>query len=121
MEEIFQLIFEIFGQAILEFIVDAVWRTMPPSGRVVLKIVFCAGIGTLFGVLSSIPFSEPFIASETGRIVYLLVVPLVLGVTMAQVGKYMTARGKKRSSLESFGFGWLFAFTFALARYLATK
>ena len=121
MEEIVQIVLEMVGQVILELVVDGVWRTMPTSGRITIKVVLSAGFGGLFGVISSIPFPDPFIASEAGRITYLIVAPLVIGIAMAQIGRYMDARGKKRSSLESFGFGWLFAFSFALARFIATK
>lgn len=120
MEEISQLIFEVVGQAIVEFIVDAFWRTMPPGGKVVLKVLLCAGFAALLGFLSSIPFPDPFIESEAGRIAYLVIVPVALGEGMAMIGRFMSARGRNRTSLESFGFGWLFAFSFALVRFIAT-
>jgi hypothetical protein len=121
MEEFFQLIMEVVLQAVLEIVVDAVWRTMPPGGRTALKILTCAGIAALCGWLSSLAFPEPILTHEGLRVTYLVIGPVVLGAAMSGVGRLMSARGKKRTSLESFGFGWLFAFTFALTRLVATS
>jgi hypothetical protein len=77
--------------------------------------------GALGGWSTTLLFPDAFIQNETARIAYLVVVPVLIGFLMARVGRAMVERGKNQTSLETFWFGWLFALTFALVRYLATR
>jgi hypothetical protein len=119
-EEIGQIIVELFLQLFLEVIADAIWRRLPEPARLGVKAVLSVGVAILLGWLSSLAFPKPFIAVELFRIAYLILVPVLLGFMMSLIGVYFSKRSKARSTLESFGFGWLFAFSFALTRYFAT-
>ena len=121
MEEIFQIVFEFVFQALFEFLADAVVRFLPPAGKTLLKAMLCVAFAVLLGSLSTLLLPGPIILAEWLRIAYLIVAPLTLAVIMAWLGRALVVRHKRRTSLETFGFGWLFAFSFALTRYLALK
>jgi hypothetical protein len=117
MGEIAQVIAEILLQLFFEVFADALWRRLPASIRFAVHIAATLAVALLFGWLSTRLFPNSFISWEWLRIAYLVIAPVFVGLVMSKIGSYFTARNKRRSALEDFGFGWLFAFTFALARH----
>ena len=68
MEEIGQIIVELFLQLFFEVLADAIWRRLPGPVRIAVKAVLSIGVAILLGWLSSIAFPKPFIALEALRI-----------------------------------------------------
>jgi hypothetical protein len=119
-EEIGQILVELFLQFFLEVLADVIWRRLPEPARLVIKALLSAGIAALLGGLSTMLAPAPLFAGEVLRVAYLVVAPAIIGLGMSWIGRYLVNNEKSRSTLEAFGFGWLFAFSFALTRYLLT-
>ena len=118
MEEIAQFIFELIFQFLFELLADTVWRRLPEPVRAAVKLVAAAAFAALLGFLSTLVLPEPFITSRAWAIVHLVVGPVLVAWAMARIGRAMEKREKHRTSLERFGYGWLFAFSFTLTRFL---
>lgn len=118
MEEIGQILVELVLQIFAEVLADAIWRRLPEPARVVIKALLSAVLAALLAWLSTVFAPKPLFTGEALRIIYLVVAPVMIGLGMAWIGRYFVKRAKARSTLEGFGFGWLFAFSFALTRYL---
>jgi hypothetical protein len=93
-------------------------RCLSPAERTVLKVVLYIAVAGLLGFLSTLLLPDPIIRAAWLRIVYLIAAPVTLAAIMAWIGRTFLARHMRRTSLETFGFGWLFAFSFALTRFL---
>lgn len=120
MEEVLQFIFELVFQAIFEVLGDVVWRRLPEPARVLIKLLLTSAFAVLLGFLSTLVLPEPFISARPLAIAYVVLGPLLLAWLMARVGAWMERKEKRRSTLERFGYGWLFAFSFTLTRFLIT-
>lgn len=118
MAEIIQIVFEFVVQAFFELVVDVFIRCLSPAERTVLKVVLYAAFAAVLGFLSTLVLPDPIIQAEWLRIAYLILAPLALAALMSWIGRTLLARHMRRTSLETFGFGWLFAFSFNLTRFL---
>lgn len=118
MPEIGQFLIELLLQLFFEVFADALWRKFPEPARYVIKGILFVGLSALMAWVSTVFVSGPLIAAMELRIIYLAVGPLMIGLAMAWTGRCFEKSQKPRSTLETFGFGWLFAFTFALTRFL---
>jgi hypothetical protein len=121
MDELLQVAFELLFQLGVELFADGAWRRAPESVRRIIRGMGCVFFAALLSVLYSHFAPDPVIKTESLRLLYLAVVPILIGCIMAHLGKRFRASGKEPSPLERFGFGWLFAFTFAFTRYLMTR
>ncbi|MCS6244479.1 MAG: hypothetical protein H2172_11565 [Opitutus sp.] len=121
MEEIGQIFVELFLQLFFEVFADAIWRRLPEPARVAVKVVLSSAFAVLIGWVSVTLKPDLSISSESLRIVYLIFAPVLVGIVMSWIGRFFVSREKPRSILERFAFGWLFAFSFALTRYLLIK
>jgi hypothetical protein len=121
MEEFFQFVFEAIFQIFVELLADGIWRHLPAPARTFVKGLACVLFAVVLAAISSKLAPAPFLKSESLRIAYLIVVPLLVGAAMAWVGRVISSRGKATATLEKFGFGWLFAFSFACTRYLLAR
>lgn len=120
MDEILQVVFELVFQFLFEALGDVVWRHIPEPAQVLIKLILASAFAALFGFLSTLVLPEPLISSRSLAIAYVVLGPLLLAWLMARVGAWMERKDKRRSSLERFGYGWLFAFSFTLTRFLLT-
>lgn len=120
MDELAQILFELIFQFLFEAFGDVAWRQWPEPARAALKALLAAVFAAVLGLLSTLLFPEPFITARPLAIAYLILGPLLIGWIMARLGRALELKNKRRSSLERFGYGWLFAFSFTLARFLLT-
>ena len=121
MDELAQVLFELIFQFFFEALADVAWRQVPEPARTTVKILLAAAFAATLGFLSSLLFPTPFITAEPLAIAYLLLGPLLIGWVMARLGRLLERKDKRRTSLERFGYGWLFAFSFSLARFISTR
>jgi hypothetical protein len=63
-------------------------------------------------------YPNPFIFRQGLRIANLIITPVVCGLLMAAVGKFKSRRGKEILRLDSFAYGFVFALSMALVRFL---
>lgn len=92
------------------------YRTIP----VLFSVVVIFTVGYLLGYGSTFVFGNR-LPYQGARLPGLFVIPLLIGLGMMKVGDKLEALGKKRSNLETFINGALFAFSFMLARYFVAK
>jgi hypothetical protein len=121
MAEIGRILVELLVQLFVEVLADAIWRRLPASARVFIKALLSAILAALLAWLYTVLAPDPLFRGETLRIAYLVVAPVMIGLLMTWIGACFVRMEKSRSTLEGFGFGWLFAFSFALTRYLLTS
>jgi len=121
MNEIGQIIAELLVQISAEVATDAVWRRLTNPTRLLIKILATGLVSISLGWCSAGLFPRAFITNEVLQWAYLFIVPVIMGGVMHWIGSRFEKREKRRSTLEMFGFGWLFAFLFSLTRYLATS
>ncbi len=147
-EAIFQIVFEIFGELIIEVIgsliadvstrgvektvrrerpdgyVEKSYATGKPhvrrSGPLDPMLVACGYVafGWLAGMLSLWLFPQLYIRDYWLRVAGLLLVPVASGLVMSWIGSWRARHDKDVSSIETFAYGFCFAFTMALVRFI---
>jgi len=126
MELIFELLFQVVGELILQVVFEALAelgiRTLrapfrkPPNPW--LAAVGYAFLGALAGGLSLLIFPELLITSGAQRIANLVITPLAAGAMMAALGAWRRRRGQSLIRLDRFAYGYLFALAMAFTRYV---
>lgn len=126
MEFILELLFEIFGEFILQFVFEALSEAglhlfrkpaRPGPSSPWLAIAGYALLGALCGALSLWLFPNFFIRSHVGRGISLVVTPLLAAAAMALVGAWRRKRGEELIRLDRFTYGYVFAFAMAAIRF----
>lgn len=120
MDELAQILFELIFQFLFEVLADVAWRQSPEPARATIKALLAAIFAAVLGFLSTLLFPEPFITARPLALAYLILGPLLVGAIMARLGRALERKDKRRTTLERFGYGWLFAFSFTFARFLLT-
>jgi len=77
-------------------------------------------IGLILGGISLLVFPRSFVRSERFHGINLLITPLVAGLVMGAVGRWRARHGDTLLRLDSFVYGFLFAFAMALVRFVYT-
>ncbi len=77
-------------------------------------------IGLILGGLSLLIFPRSFVRSETFHGINLLITPLVAGLVMGALGRWRERHGETILRLDSFVYGFVFAFAMALVRFVYT-
>jgi hypothetical protein len=129
MELLFELIFEVFGELLLQLVVQgfgdmgsrviAAYRVSAPR-RPSVAAFGHAFFGAAAGGLTLLVFPHSFAATSTGRLLALFGSPLLAGVGSMMLGTRRRDAGKPVVLFETFSYGVLFALAFALVRFFAT-
>lgn len=129
-----EIIAELFLQLILEFLVSVVGELAIELGLrsfgepfvnrearnpVLAGIGYCL-LGLILGGLSLLIFPDPFVRSERFHGINLLITPVLAGFAMSALGHLRKRQGKTLLRLDSFIYGFLFAFMMALVRFVYT-
>ncbi len=77
-------------------------------------------IGLVLGGLSLLIFPRSFVRSERFHGINLLITPLVSGFVMGALGRWRERHGQMILRLDSFVYGFVFAFAMALVRFVYT-
>jgi|SRR3954464_4604292 hypothetical protein len=75
------------------------------------------GLGVLVGVLSIFVLPHPFFHPSGMHGISLLISPVVTGAVMAFVGAELNRKGKRTMQIETFSYGFAFAFGMAIIRF----
>ena len=86
---------------------------------VIAGIGYCL-LGLILGGVSLLFFPRSFVRSETVHGINLLITPVLSGLAMSAVGRLRKQQGKALLRLDSFIYGFLFAFMMALVRFVYT-
>lgn len=127
MEAIFELLFEIFGEALLQSCTSAIaeWigftvtaplqeRTPPHAWLAVLGY---AVFGAIAGGLSLLVFPNHLMHHLWLQRLNLLASPVFSGSMMVLLGRWRRKRAQHTTRLDTFLYGFIFALAMALVRY----
>jgi hypothetical protein len=124
-EFILELLLEFFG----EFLLGAVLEVLAEAGLHAFKRPFeekpsrlfawigYTVLGAAAGGLSLLVFPDLFMRTDLGRIGYLLLAPVAVGLTMCLVGALRERKHQELIRLDKFGYGYLFALSLAAVRF----
>ncbi len=127
MELIFEFVFSIFGELLLQIIVEVLvdlgfngvastFQNRKNRSPILAFIGYCI-LGGLAGALSLWIVSYQVIESEVFALLNLFITPIVAGLLMSYFGYLRKRKGKDIIRLDSFVYGFTFAFAMALVRY----
>ncbi len=129
--ELLFLFAELFGEVFIELaaagLLDSVfrgiarafnapWRESPARAAIRTAL-----LGIMMGGLSLLVAPHPLVRPSRIRGVSLVVSPVITGLLLSLVGAALRRRGKAVVQIESFGYGFTFAFGMALVRFLLAK
>jgi len=114
-----EVLFEFAGEALLDLALRAIAEVFETSrfASPVLATVGYTLLGASAGGLSLFIFPHPLVHPSRLHGINLLVSPIVTGLMMSLIGSILSRQGKKVVQIESFGYGFAFAFGMALIRY----
>jgi hypothetical protein len=122
--EIFlEALFELAGEAVLDLALRALGEAFESADRAnpVLASLGYAILGFLAGGVSLFVFPHPLVRPSRVHGISLLVSPVVTGLLMSFIGSSLRRQGKKVVQIESFGYGFAFAFGMALIRFFFVR
>jgi hypothetical protein len=114
-----ELLLQAFGEIIAEQIGRTLvepFRRRKPIHPWLAAIVYCS-FGAIAGAISLWLLPTLFISTHWLRIVNLVLTPVISGLVMARLGTWRRGRDEKTIRLDTFAYGFLFAFSMALVRF----
>jgi hypothetical protein len=127
-EFLLEMLLELVGEFLLELVMaavlDLVLRAIAKVfetfrfANPVLALASYVLLGALSGGLSLLVFPHPLVHPSRLHGINLLVSPTATGLAMSLIGSMLSRQDKKVTRIESFGYGFAFAFGIALIRYL---
>ena len=128
MELLLQIIFEFFLEFIVQIIgevfLEVVVQKLSPvpwdhkALNAILALIMYLGLGVIIGWLSILIFPHSFIRSSRLHGISLIITPLLAGLTMSGIGWLRERHGQPVIRLDTFAYGFIFAFGMALVRFL---
>jgi hypothetical protein len=114
-----EFILEVGGGLILDAIAHPLSRIswLGKSLNVLSALLLFFLLGVTAGLLSLLFFPNAIVKSSTVHGISLVITPTFVGLTMACIGWLRRREGKFVTRLESFVYGFLFAFGMALIRF----
>lgn len=113
-EILIQLVFQVLVEIGMHVFAEPFrQRPSPPMAALAYGIFGCA-----IGGLSLLVFPASLIPSMTLRWVNLVATPLACGGAMAAMGAWRRKRGEELLRIDRFAYGFLFAVSVALVRFL---
>ena len=115
-----EILLQVFGEALAEL---GLRSLREPFRRPEPVVPWLAGVGYfLFGLmaggLSLWVFPAMFIQAPWLRATNLVIAPVVAGMVMALIGRYRRNKGQEVIRLDTFLYGFIFAFAMSLVRYV---
>jgi len=122
-EVIAEVLLELFGELLLEALVRTIGKFFSavfkpgPLGAAVAAVA----LGATSGALSLAILPHPLVHPSRVHGISLLISPAITGLVMAQVGRFLRSRGKQTIRIESFAYGFAFAFAMEAIRLMFAK
>jgi hypothetical protein len=123
LEVLFEAAFEFVAEFIGALIIraaDAVFDTSEFKNPVLAYIVYMV-LGGVAGGLSLLLFPFPLVHRSRLPGLSVIISPVLAGLGMSMVGSTLRKRDKKAMRIESFGYGFAFAFGMAVLRFLVIR
>lgn len=123
LEMFLEFVVEVVAEAIFISILTAIAETFGPadSRRPVMAGVGYFLLGATTGGLSLIWFRFPLVHPSRFHGISLVISPILTGSLMALLGSILRRYNKPTVKLETFAYGFLFAFGMTLVRFLSTR
>jgi hypothetical protein len=128
LEFLLEMLLELVGEFLLELVMAAVLDLVLRAITKVFETIRFANpvlalasyvlLGALSGGLSLLVFPHHLVHPSRLYGINLLVSPAATGLAMSLIGSILGRQDKKVTRIESFGYGFAFAFGIALIRYL---
>jgi hypothetical protein len=118
LEFILQIIVEALIEGTFQRFAGTSWARKALS--VTLALVMYFGLGVITGWLSTLVFPHSFIRSAKLHGISLVIIPLLAGLTMTGLGWIRRRQDKPVMRIDTFGYGFVFAFGMALTRFMFT-
>ena len=119
LELVFPLFVEFFAELALHKLGQIPW--MRKTGRVVLTAIIYFGVGLIAGVISLLIFPRAFARSSTLPGISLVITPILGGLLMSYIAWLRIRTWDWTIRLETFAYGFLFAFAMTWLRFLFTE
>ena len=127
MEFIFELLFEIFGEILIQIVFQALAEVglhffrrpdaaPKPKSPWMLGIGY-AVLGVIVGGISLWLHPASLIHSSLGRVANLVLGPIAAGLAMALIGAWRQRQGQQLLGLDRFSYGFIFALAAGLVRF----
>lgn len=124
MEELLVILLQLLGEVLLQLFAETLFEigfraVAAPFRRFANPLLASLGyllLGAAVGALSLWPFPSLFIHSHVGRIVNVVITPVLAGTFMAGLGAWREKRGQETLLINRFAYGALFALAMALVR-----
>jgi hypothetical protein len=127
LEFIFEVIFEFFGEVLLQLAVSLLAEAglhavrnpdevAAPRSPWLLACGY-ALLGLLAGGISLLVLPHSFMHTQATRIASLLLTPVAGGLALALLGAWRRRKGQATIELDRFGYGYVFALAMAAVRF----
>lgn len=117
-----ELLFEVFGEMLLGFAVNAaLGRGVPGEAPAWLRTLVALPVGALLGGASLLAWPAHVIVDPGMRRTGLVLIPLLVGVTLSAYGRFRASHERPRGPLATFAVAASFAFGLALVRNLFAR
>lgn len=122
-EILFELVLSLFGEVLAELALHELGRIpwMRKTGRVVLTAILYFGAGVVAGFISLQIFPKAFARSSTVPGISLVITPVLGGVFLSYIAWLRVRTWDWTIRLETFAYGFLFAFAMTLLRFYFTQ
>jgi hypothetical protein len=119
----FEAFFEIACVALASLLMHAISKFFKGISEVnpVATTFALSMLGALAGFLSMIAYPHPFVHPSRLHGVSVIASPLITGFVTYQLGRLLRNLGRRVTPIESFAYGFVFAFAMALVRFLMLK
>ena len=112
---------QVIGEALLEVGLHSLSEPFRRPPNPWLAAVGYAIFGAVFGGLSLLIFPTHLTPAGMWRIANLVFTPIAVGGVMAAIGAWRSRRGEALFRLDRFSYGFLFALTLAMVRFVFAK
>ncbi|MGA3370926.1 MAG: hypothetical protein ABSC48_04105 [Terracidiphilus sp.] len=122
-EVLFEAVFEIACVGLASLLTRAISKLFKAISEVnPVATTFALGmLGALAGFLSVVAYPHPLVHPSRFHGVSVIASPLITGFVMFQLGRLLRNYGRRVMPIESFGYGFVFAFAMALVRFLMLR
>lgn len=118
-----ELIFEVIGEFLIQLVIEilvelGIYRMSGHKERnPFFSVMGYVLLGAALGALSLLLFPN-YLVPSAWRMANLVLTPVAVGYGMVLTGKWRARRGQVVPGIDRFVFGFLFAFSLGLARFL---
>jgi hypothetical protein len=122
-ESLIEFLLQFVIEILFELGIRGVWnrRERKKPAHFILAGIYYAALAAIAGFVTVIFFPEHFIKDTNLRLANFMVAPLFVGFMMGMRGKILRKKGKVAIRLDTFSYGFLFAFIFAAFRFWFCK